>query len=41
LLRVKFVDLCSQFTTMARAEAPRAFQTTLDGQPPDKQTRKT
>jgi len=27
--------------TMEQAEAPCAFQSTLDGQPPDKQTRKT
>jgi len=38
---VKFVDLCSQVMKMARAEARRTFLATLDGQPPDKQTRKT
>jgi len=36
---VTCVKLCSQVTKMARAEAPRAFQANLDGQPPDKQIR--
>jgi len=39
--RVKFVNLCSPVMKIARAEAPCTFQTTLDGQPPDKQMRKT
>ena len=39
--RVKFVDWCSQVMKMARAEAPCAFQATVDGQLPDKQMRKT
>jgi len=38
---VKFVNLCSQVMKMAPAEAPCAFQVTLEGQLPDKQTRKT
>jgi len=38
---IKYVDLCSRVTKMARAEAPYTFQTTLDGQLPDKQMRKT
>jgi len=38
---VKFVDLYLRVMKMARAEAPCAFQAILNGQPPDKQTKKT
>jgi len=38
--RVKLVDLCLRVTKIARGEAPHAaFQSTLDGQPPNEQTR--
>jgi len=39
--RVKFVDLCSQVTYEDGTSRSTTFQTTLDGQPPDKLTRKT
>jgi len=41
VMHFKFVDLCSQVTKMMQAEAPCTFQTTLDGQLPNKQARKT